>query len=1401
MDFLNRNAFLQRSIEPRLLQAMDDFSATLEADFIWLIFSDSNGPGAPLQDHCGTAQTGMAQALPLVRTLALEAGNQTGICRGAELDDISAALGRQLSSLALIPVALEGEGRAVIALGFSNQIAQLPETSQQLGAQLVHRYSQLLLRQALPMELERQEFARNFARALVEVQDHKQLSYLMDSMLKPFIGYSDCTIFLLDSHKSSMENLFFDSEGHLARFPFKQSLEVSTLPLDDLIDTEGFTAGIASPPDLEQLIHSRAVSPYLREGHWGNGKESILFNLQAQGEVLGNCIFLFAKGKPVNDAIKAHLQVMIDHISTTLVKIIALYKIKIQGEEREILQSISTDIAFNRDSTTLLKVINSKLKLLFNYSHQFVMAVDQDQLTVTGMLDDADSMVRFHPKYKQVIAERMPISDPVFTKVLLSNDPLVFDLELLAARQQLADYMQMNLELGIRKIVMASLRVGSKIMGIWAVCLADGQELSPYQLELLKGVSHQLSIAVENIRSAGAAQKKTQEKEFLSQIGAQITWVRTRADMGRLLDSTLKNFLGFQHAVILLKTGPQTFDSFIKQSPSATGEENHQGYNNAAASFFEQLMGISTAEKFDLQEYAAHQVPECLTAETAAGIRYKICIRLRKDKKDLGLVLFSFSRGARAQENGLELYEILSSHLSMALSNILDSEEITRRENERELLLTLMTDIAAIRTPQQLISTISRRLKGHLGFRHLAIGRLSTDRSSLEIFLTDPDSAARFQPRYAEIASARLMCEDGVINKVLAAETPLSFDLNVLSGEMELPPYLKINLESGITHMIAMRFLREQTPFGTLAFFFEKDPHLGSGQMSLISGITHQISIAVSNILANQELEKRVELENRMVNLGYELRSVKELNVLWKLLAARLKEYFRIDDFMLSVFHQDQPTHKAIYRSEDSVYTRHADFKALNTDYQSLHTGTFSIILNSDKPVLFEYQKELDSFEKLGCLEIGPLPGESGTVGLVMKVGQQPMGFMLFEHSDLVWLCRRKQLFESIISQTAIVISNILSNQRIEDQLREIKLFKQQLEQEKIYLTEEIDKIHNHNEIVGQSDALQDVFKLVSRVSPTDSTVLILGETGTGKELIARAIHNNSPRRNKPMVKVNCAALPANLIESELFGHEKGSFTGATERRLGKFELANKGTLFLDEIGEMPIDLQVKLLRALQEKEIERVGGKETIKVDVRIIAATNRNLEKEIAEGRFRSDLFYRLNIFPIPLPPLRERKQDIEVLALHFVKHFNKNCGRNITSISTQAIQGLMSYDWPGNIRELEHLIERSVLLNKGNVLNEIMLPSPLEQLAVKAQFEEFTLRTIDENEKEYILKVLRYCRGRIAGAGGAAQILGVPPTTLNSKIKRLGIKREHTSPEYPTGEGVGLNGHFPDNPLHKN
>ena len=338
-------------------------------------------------------------------------------------------------------------------------------------------------------------------------------------------------------------------------------------------------------------------------------------------------------------------------------------------------------------------------------------------------------------------------------------------------------------------------------------------------------------------------------------------------------------------------------------------------------------------------------------------------------------------------------------------------------------------------------------------------------------------------------------------------------------------------------------------------------------------------------------------------------------------------------------------------------------------------------------------------------------------------------------------------------------------------QLEEVLTYKALLEDDKPYLPEILSSPNSYHFIIGNSPAMNRVFQLLDQVCNTDSTVLILGETGTGKELIAQAIHESSKRSGKKMVKVNCAAIPPNLIESELFGHEKGSFTGATDRRTGKFELADNSTIFLDEIGELPLDLQVKLLRVLQEQEIERVGGKSTIRVNVRIISATNRDLYREVQDGRFRQDLYYRLNIFPIALPPLRDRPEDIPVLASYFLHKYAKG----ITGFSKRAIKQMLNYTWPGNVREMEHLIERQSLLNKNDIITEISVPK-LTKTIINDKGAPQKVKTIDENERDHIFAVLKLCNGRISGENGAAKLLGVPATTLNSKIKRLGLNKKH-------------------------
>jgi formate hydrogenlyase transcriptional activator len=349
-----------------------------------------------------------------------------------------------------------------------------------------------------------------------------------------------------------------------------------------------------------------------------------------------------------------------------------------------------------------------------------------------------------------------------------------------------------------------------------------------------------------------------------------------------------------------------------------------------------------------------------------------------------------------------------------------------------------------------------------------------------------------------------------------------------------------------------------------------------------------------------------------------------------------------------------------------------------------------------------------------------------------------------------------------IANQVAIAVDNMKAHE-------ETEALKARFEAEAVYLQEEIKTEHNFEEIIGQSAPVRQLLHNVEQVAPTEATVLIQGETGTGKELVARAVHDRSRRKDRPLVKVNCGSIPAGLVESELFGHEKGAFTGATQRRVGRFELANGGTIFLDEVTELPIDTQVKLLRVLQEGEFERVGSSQTIKVDVRVIAATNRDLKEMVTNGTFRSDLFYRLNVFPLEVPALRERKDDIPLLVNFFLSKFGKKLGKELRGVSQKAMDGLLRYHWPGNVRELQNIVERAAVLATGPIvqIDEAMMRSG-------ETVQESAVDTLENAERNHILRALNETRWVVHGKKGAADLLGINPSTLRSRMEKLAIKR---------------------------
>src|SRR5713101_8122664 len=576
--------------------------------------------------------------------------------------------------------------------------------------------------------------------------------------------------------------------------------------------------------------------------------------------------------------------------------------------------------------------------------------------------------------------------------------------------------------------------------------------------------------------------------------------------------------------------------------------------------------------------------------------------------------------------------------------------------------------------------------------------------------------------------------------------------------EQRFPKMQEFLAGLGIASTCALPLSRPDRRIGVLEFGSSRPNAYTQDDVAFLSIVADQIALAIDaavNFMSSEIAESRLKL---LLELTNSVVSSLEFRDVLQALPASVRRVMQCDGVGLMLLDGTGKNLRIFANdfSEGSVLKEYDDTKLFPIEGsligKAFQTGT-SVVGNPAElpPEFFENTEQQQAVvREIKSICFVPLisRGRRALGVLVLGKGQEDG----FRKGDLEFLMQ-------VANQVAIAVENAMAYKEIAD-------LKDKLAQEKLYLEDEIRGESDFEGIVGQSSALRHVLNLVETVAPSDSTVLLLGETGTGKELIARAIHDRSRRKDRTLVRLNCAAIPTGLLESELFGHEKGAFTGAISQKIGRLELADQGTLFLDEVGDIPIEIQPKLLRALQEREFERLGNTRTKKVDVRLVAATNRDLEKMIEDREFRSDLYYRLNVFPIRIPPLRERPEDIPLLVRYFAQKYGRLMNKDIQTIPAPAMKKLAAWTWPGNIRELENIIERSVILTRGSALHV-----PLEELTHGARVVPLN-GTREAGERDDIVRILKATNGRVAGASGAAQRLGIPRTTLISRMKKLGI-----------------------------
>jgi formate hydrogenlyase transcriptional activator len=741
--------------------------------------------------------------------------------------------------------------------------------------------------------------------------------------------------------------------------------------------------------------------------------------------------------------------------------------------------------------------------------------------------------------------------------------------------------------------------------------------------------------------------------------------------------------------------------------------------------------------------------------------------------RKLGAIGFGSLSPMAFGDEQIEFLSLVARQVAVAVDNVLHDKsdraaqiQLSQERDRLRLLLDVSESIASYRDLRELFQELSRRLPQLVPFEFINLVLHDPARDVMRLQILTTDEPTSFQPGF------ETPVDESPAGLVWKTQQPLM--ISDLTEERRFATLVSLLLQNGVRSYCAVPLTTALRRLGALGFGSLKPNTYTDSDLEFMAHVAKQVAVAVDNVLHDksaQQAQAQLSFERDRLRLLLEVNNavVSHLGMdeMFPAISGSLARVVQHDACSLLLYDPDTRLYRChVLRSDGKQYTEEgrADEELTCPAGTALASREPAVLSEADVRAMAAEsemaRRLLDEGLKSFCCV--PLLSHDRLLGSLNVARTR----------DETFAPEEVELLTQVASQVAIAVENSLA-------YREIAELKEKLSKEKLYLEEEIRTNYNFEQIVGESPALKQALQQVEIVAPTDSTVLIQGETGTGKELIARAIHNLSTRKSRTFVKLNCAAIPTGLLESELFGHERGAFTGAIAQKVGRFELANGGTLFLDEVGDIPLELQSKFLRVLQEQEFERLGGTRTIRVDVRLVAATNRDLPQMVEEKQFRSDLFYRLNVFPIVSPPLRERREDIARLVPYFTQKFARRMNKAITTIPSATMAALSAYYWPGNIRELENFIERAVILSRGSSLDAPL--GELKQRAVESPAAEDPpppTTTLEDAEREHIIRVLKQTNWLVGGASGAAAKLGMKRTTLQSKMAKLGIEKPNAT-----------------------
>ena len=739
------------------------------------------------------------------------------------------------------------------------------------------------------------------------------------------------------------------------------------------------------------------------------------------------------------------------------------------------------------------------------------------------------------------------------------------------------------------------------------------------------------------------------------------------------------------------------------------------------------------------------------------GINSFCVVPLTTAVRRVGAMGFASLKKEAYGEEDVEFLQQVGKQVAVAVDNALHHQDLTHERDRLRLLLEVSESIASHRDLGELFHDLAQRLPRIVPFDYINLVLHDPTREVMRLHILAVPVPSTISP------GLELPVDESPGGVVWKTQQPLMVD-DVMQ-ERRFPKLIPLLRENGVQSFCAVPLTTALRRLGAMGFGSLQRRAYQEAELNFMQQVANQVAVAVDNVLhdesaqsAQQQLTHERDHVRLLLEVNNAVVSHLGLDDLFTAVSACLRKVIQHDGSGLVLY--DQETRR--YRVHVLSFAKNESFIEEGRVESDCRTPA-SIAITTRKPAVFSEQELKDLCSESPVAQHLIAEGVKAFCSVPLLYHDRALGALnvgrrredAFSPEDI-------GLLSEVAKQIAIAVENAQA-------YREITELKDKLAKEKLYLEEEIRTEQNFEEIIGESSALKQVLKQVEIVASTGSTVLILGDTGTGKELLARAIHNRSERRGRTFVKMNCAAIPTGLLESELFGHEKGAFTGAIAHKIGRFELADGGTLFLDEVGDIPLELQSKLLRVLQEQEFERLGSTKTIRVDIRLLAATNRDLAAMVTDKQFRSDLYYRLNVFPIVSPPLRERREDIPLLVRYFAQKHSRRMNKQIEQIPSETMAALSRYHWPGNVRELENLIERAVILSPG-----VELHVPLAELKAPAREGAQPVTTLEAAERDHIVRALQVANWVIGGPTGAAAKLGMKRTTLQSKMQKLGISR---------------------------